>query len=405
MFFDVIILIFLVLSSALFSASEIVFVVANRLKVELKAQQGYYVAKKALSFLNSPKEFFITCLVGNNVVNITFSSLFTVLVNKFFQVEPIYILFLTAGILLIFGEIIPKVYSREYAERFIYPFTLLIIFGKIILAPLIALMNFITSKTFSWIDLSITSKKLSYSKEDFYNLAESEDLDEKGSTEFNYFLRSLEVLDKKVKEIMLPRIEIKAVEKKMLNSNLTELISLKYNSIILIYQETVDNIIGYLKISDLLGKPKEIEEMISPVLYVPETITCLDLVEKFQKEKKPVAIVVDEFGGTAGLVTQSTLLHEVIGKTYEDHSQLRLLKQLNENTYIVQGRVELSYLNEVLGLELKSFEALTLSGYLIENYGKVPKPGEIIKIDKYIFKILNANPLRVELVELKIELD
>lgn len=402
MFFETIILISLVLCSALFSATEIVYIVVNRLKVELKAQQGFFLAKKAISFLNNPKEFFVTCLIGNNIVNITFSSVFTVLINKLYQIEPVYIMLLTSSILLIFGEIIPKVYSREYAERFIYPFTLFIIIGKILLSPLIVFMNFLTSKTFGWIEISATSQKLSYSKEDFYNLLESQDVDEKESMEFIYFLRSLEIIDKKVKEIMIPRIEITAIEKKNIKNDLIDRITWKKNFIILIYQETIDNIIGYIKINDFLKEPKGIEEVIYPVLYVPETLTCSELIEKFQYEKKSVAVIVDEFGGTAGVVTLSTILYEIVEKTYEDPTQGKLFKQINQNTYIIQGREELSEINEKLGLNLLSTAALTLSGYIIENSGRVPKLGEIIKIGGNTFKILNANPLRIELVELKI---
>lgn len=405
MFIEILILLLLILFSALFSASEIVFVVVNQLKVELKAQQGSFSAKKAITFLNNPKEFFITCLVGNNIVNITFSSLFTIFINKIFNIDPVYILFLTAGTLLIFGEIIPKVYSREYAERFIYPLTVFVILGKMIFAPIITLMNFITSKTFDLIDISVNSKKLNYTKEDLYNLIESQDVNVKESEEFFYFLKSMDIIDKKVKEIMIPRIEITAVEKNILKSDLISQFSQKNNFIILVYQDTIDNIIGYLKIVDLLKESSEIEELISPVLYVPETITCSELIEKFQKEKTYVAVIIDEFGGTAGLITLNSLLYEIIGKANEDAIQGKIFKQISENSYILQGRVELNYINEILNLNIKSIEAITLSGYIIEHHGKVPKSGEIIRIGKCTFKILKSNQLRIDLVEMSIEQD
>lgn len=405
MFLELIILVFLVFCSALFSASEIVFIVVNRLKVELKAQQGFFLAKQTIFFLNNPKEFFVTCLVGNNIVNITFSSLFTIIISKLYQIEPLHIMFLTSSILLIFGEIIPKVYSREYADRFIYPFTFLILIGRILLAPIIAVLNLITSKAFSFIDITATSKNLSYSREDLYSLVESQIINETEPIEFIYFLKSLEMIDKKVKEIMIPRIEIISAEKNFLKSELINRISRKSHFMVIIYQGTIDNIIGYVKITDLLKEPVDIEQVLSPVLYVPETLSCSDLIEKFNSEKKYVAVIVDEFGGTAGVVTINTLLYEVIGKTFESYTKEKLFRQLSANSYIVQGREELSRLNERLGLNLKSLDAITLSGYIIEKYGKVPKTGEVIRIENCVFKILNANPLRIELVELKVEQD
>ncbi len=401
---DITILILLLFFSALYAGSEMVFIVVNKLKVELKAQQNIYTAKIALNYLNNPKDFLIISLVGTNIFHIAFSSAFAIILNKLFLIEPFYVMLMTAFLLLFFSEIIPKVYFRENAEKFVYNFTIFLVISKIILSPILTIINIIISRFIKLLKVNDNLERLNYTREDIYNLIKSRQMIENKSDEISYFARSLELLDRIVKEIMIPRTEIVAVSK---DSDLKEISDKIIDSdldTIMLYEDNIDNIVGYIQISDLLEQTIKVEKVIKPVLYVPETLKCSELLLKFQKEQKFISVVIDEFGGTAGLVTFKNILEEIIGNAeipsrFEDI----LNKKIDDNVYILNGRIELDQLNEKYQLNINSDKALTLGGFIIAQFGRVPKVGEIVQIGKYKFKILKGSKTRIELVELKIE--
>lgn len=404
MIFDLTILILLLTFSALYAGSEIVFVVVNKLRVELKVQQNIYTAKIALDYLNNPKEFLIISLVGTNIFHIAFSSTFAIIINNNFLVEPYYVMLMTAFLILVFSEIIPKVYFRENSDKFVYSFAIILLMSKIIFSPILALINLIINFIMKYFKVSETAERLSYTREDIYNLIKSRQMIENKSDEISYFIRSLELLDRLVKEIMIPRTEIIAVSK---DSDLKEILDKIIDSdldTIMLFEDNIDNIVGYIQISDLLEQTIKVEKVIKPVLYVPETLKCSELLLKFQKEQKFISVIVDEFGGTAGLVTFENILEEIIGNAeipskFEDI----LNKKIDDNVYILNGRIELDQLNEKYQLNINSDAAFTLGGFIIAQSGRVPKVGEIVQIGKYTFKILKGSKTRIELVELKIE--
>lgn len=404
MLVEIIILILLIILAALYAGSEIVFVVVSKLKVELKAQKGEFTAKVALNYLNNPKDFLIISLVGTNIFHIAFSSTFAIIINKLFSLEPVYVMLITAFLLLVFSEIIPKVFFRENADKFIYPFTIFLIISKIIFFPIIAVINYIVNKLIQIVKVVDTSDRLSYTREDFYNLVRSSEKLQEETDETSYFIKSLELMDRVVKEIMIPRTEIIGVNKNAETKDIIDIMNKYQEDKVIIYENNIDNILGYIEIKDLLEEHVSIDKIIKPVIYIPESLKCSDLLIKFQYERKYISVVVDEFGGTAGLITYRKLLEEIIGDIAEGKDYWSSFnKKLDNNTYIFSGRIELDLLNEKYNLDIYSDEAVTLGGFITEKTGKIPKVGEIVKVNKFKFKILKASKTRIELVELKIE--
>jgi CBS domain containing-hemolysin-like protein len=406
---------------AFFSGIEIAFVSANKLRIELLKEKGSSRARIVTEFNASPSKFISTMLVGLNISLVLFGSIVSnYLTHENFSFLPqrdipllVVQTLLTAFIILIFGELIPKILFRVNADRalmwFSYPAKYLFYI------PLRPLTNIFYSLSRRLIKLVIGTElvesKPSFTKEDLeYLVKETAVTSEQGKEETDHlnseiFEKALYLKDVKVRSCMVPRPEIQGVE---VSEGLEELrkrfIETKLSRLI-VYDETIDKILGYVHHFDLLKNPPTLKLIIRSMQVIPETMTARDLLLQFIREKKNVAWVVDEYGGTAGIITLEDLMEEIFGEIKDEHDEENLTeKKISEQEFVFSGRLEVDYLNSEYKLEIPEGEYTTLSGYIINNFEDIPEPGTSIDLDdRFHVKIMKASDKRIELVRLKVK--
>lgn len=400
----ILVIIFLVLS-ALYSASEIVFVVANRLKAEVMAKRKSFFGVKTLTMMSNPQTYFSISLVGNNVALVAFSSLTTVLLTHTFALTGTSILIISTLTVLIFGEVLPKTFFREHADSFLPFFTLFLIISNFVLYPIIFLTMQISKGISLLFKISLTPEKYFLTREDVYHLLqESEKAGKLEEDSGAYFRKAFELKDVPVREMMVHRTEICAVPKTLSIDQLYKTFIETNHSKIFVYDTTIDNILGVVNIRDLFFNPINIPSIMKEVSFVPETKSSTELLQQFILSGQSVAVAVDEFGGTSGIVALDDILEEVIGEIESEYDSDKMShKKIDENTFILNGRVEIDVINEIYGFNLPVEDYLTVGGLLSGLVGKVPKKNEVIQIGKYMITILKSTPTTVEIVKLVIK--
>ncbi|HEX5150096.1 MAG TPA: hemolysin family protein [Parafilimonas sp.] len=400
---------------ALFSGLEIAFISVSRLSVELKKKQGLTSGNILSKFMEQPSRFLGACLIGVNFFMVIYGLLFSELMRTSLwnplklQNEYVKLLFdtvLSALVVLILGEFLPKAIFRARNDSllsFLAPVaklfyslfnpvsSLFVKFAEGILKYLFNVRIKDKGEPFSKIDL-----------EHFYQQTKDQAPD---SQELNteLFENALSLPSIKVRQCLVPRTEIEAIEinttieqalQRFAETQLTKLI---------IYEGNIDNIQGYIHQLDFFKKPSDLRSILLPIPVVPETMSATDLINKFNKERRSIAWVVDEFGGTAGIVTMEDLLEEIFGEIKDEYDTEEFVeKQIAENEFIFSGRLELDYLNEKYELDFPDTESETLSGYIIDQHETIPRAKERIIIDKYEFDVLSVSDTRIEMVKLKL---
>ena len=411
-----------ILLSAFFSGSEIAFVSANRLKLEIKARQNTLGARQLSFFIKNPEEFLATTLVGNNIVNVVYATLITIYLVPIVQREYLALTsvvpssaavlliqtIIASFIIMIFGEVIPKALFRANADLLIYLAAVPLKISYWLLKPLIyiaesasqILVNRIggdtqnVSRLFRRHDIELLLQEL-------YEEGGSEEIDRDDS---EILTNVLKLSSKKVRDSMIPRTEIVAVEK---NTDLQEVLKTFISSgfsKLPVYDETIDDIIGVVFAYDLYNSPKSLDEIIHPVKMVPYTQRSKDLLTEFRQSKISLAIVIDEYGGTAGLVTIEDLLEEVVGDIMDEYdTEDEIMKKLNDRTYVISGSVELEELHEKfpeIDIKPSNGDYETVAGFIIHEIARIPKVNEEILIGHYKFIISKATPSRVETIKM-----
>lgn len=411
-----------ILLSAFFSGSEIAFVTANRLRLEIETRRDSFQANSLNYFVRNPEAFLTTTLIGNNIVNVLYATLMAL-----FLVDPITTTFeqlvgrlpseftvlvvqtvIASVIIMIFGEIIPKAFFRIQASRMI---TMLAVPQKIcnwIFKPLIFLANKASNMVVRLIQPDAEATEQILRRQDvemiFKEIRDTgggSDLDKEDS---EILSNVLELSSKRVKESMIPRTDIVAVEK---NASVREVlktfISSGYSKLP-VYEENIDDIIGVVFAYDLFHNPEELTEIIRPIKLVPYSQKSKDLLSEFQKSNHSVAIVIDEYGGTAGMVTIEDLLEEVVGDIQDEYdTEEDFIKKLSADTYILSGNAEIDELMEEypeVELPLNEGEYETVAGFIISKLGRIPKVNEELLIDGYKFIISKATPSKIETVKM-----
>lgn len=405
------------LLSALFSGLEIAFVSSNKLRIELNKETGNAASKIIAKYNEDAPTFITALLIGNNIALILFSSYMSNIIDgnalSFIGNSPLLLLLvqtlITTIVVLIFGEFFPKALFRISPYRalllFALPFHYLIYW---ILKPIAFLISWLSKsiikllmpnkyneeqETFTSVDLE------HYIKEVSSGSLSNDDDDELNS---DIFEKALYLKEIKVKECMVPRMEIQSVE---VNNSLEEIRKLfieSKHSRLIVYENDIDNILGYIHHIDFLNKPKNIKEIIYDVTIVPENMSARDLLTIFTKEHKTMAQVVDEYGGTAGIVTLEDLIEEIFGEIQDEHDDDEFIeKQLSENEYIFSGRLEIDYINEKYNLDIPAGEYETLAGYVVVNHEDIPDIDENIYIGNFKIHILSASNNRIETLQIK----
>ncbi len=398
---DLVIILFALLSSAYFSANEIAFVVANKVKIEIRAQKNIFGAKAARKIIRNPEEVFVTILVANNIANITFATFFGLHIQQALNLSEISTLLITTLILLIFGEIIPKALTRETADvailYFSYPFRLI----KIILYPLVKILEWISKSILEKFDIKFDLPQILEKEDIKILLKESVETGSVDQQDKRMIDRAIELGDQKVYEAMRPRTEIVACD---INTNKDELLKLFIESgysKIPIYDGTIDKILGVVYLHALFTEFESIQDIMKEIPFYPETKPSIELLKEFLSEGHSIAIIVDEYGGTAGLVTSEDLIEELLGEIKDEtDEEENICRKLGDNSYLISGRSEIDFVNEQFGLLIPEGRYETVGGYIINKLGKIPLEGEDFIIDNFKITIIKASPNRVELVKL-----
>jgi len=400
---------------ALFSGLEIAFISASRLSVELKKKQGLSSGNILSKFMETPSKFLGVCLVGVNIFMVIYGLLFSELMRTSLwnplklQNEYIKLLFdtlLSSMVVLIIGEFLPKAIFRARNDNLLSFFARPAKFFYNIFNPVsslfVRLAEFILKYLFN---VRIKDKGEPFSKIDLEHFYQQTRADDPESQELNteLFENALLLPSVKVRQCLVPRTEIEAVEMHTtINQVLDRFINTKLSKLV-VYDGNIDNIQGYIHQLDLFKKPEDLRSILLPIPVVPETMSATDLMNKFNKERKSIAWVVDEFGGTAGIITMEDLLEEIFGEIHDEYDTEEFVeKQIAEHEFIFSGRLELDYLNEKYDLDFPQTESETLSGYIIDQHETIPRAKERIIIDRYEFDIVNVSDTRIEMVKLKL---
>lgn len=416
MYLFVIILITILLS-AFFSGMEIAFVSANKLRLELDKQSEPF-SSKILKFVTADAgKYIATMLVGNNIALVIYGIAFASLMEPFlyvhFQSELVILLLQTVAstfVILLFSEFLPKTLFRISPNALLNIFSIPLAFFYIVFFPISRFMVGITNVLLKRIlktDVKENTKNPVFSRidlDEFVNETDSVGLKkrDKLETEVKLFKNALDFSKVKLREIMIPRTEIEMLD---INSSIAEL-RLKFvesgYSRILFYNENIDNIIGYVHSSVLFRNPETIKPYLTNVLIVPETMPANKLLSTFIQEHRSIAIVVDEFGGTSGMVTSEDILEQIFGEIEDEHDTKDIVeKKISETEFIFSGRSEIDLINEKYFFNLpETDEFETLAGLILNYHESIPKINSQIKIGKFHFKILKATNTKIELVKL-----
>jgi len=404
---ELIILIVLLLFSAFFSSSEIAYVVANRIKIEVRARQKNLSAKNSNYFVKNPQIFFSTILISNNIVNIAFASIATVFLTTQFELNDFEILLITATLLLIIGEIIPKYIARETADFLFGILSTPIRIVTFILYPFVKITSSISDLLTRRKDLDEVETHQLFDKEEFQELIyESSAAGEVDARESGIISKIIDLREQKVYECMTPRTGIIGVE---INSSIEETLQILIDSgytKIPVYEENLDNIKGLIIAKDLFKNPENIKSIMRDIIFVPETKKTLEMLNELLEKSISIAVVVDEFGGTAGIITVEDIIEEMLGEIRDEYDEEEeVSKKINETTYVFSGKVEIDRINEEFDLGFPEGDYETIAGYIISELGRIPVKSEVFSIGQYNFTILRSDKTRVDLVKLIVEPD
>ncbi len=402
--------------SAFFSGIEIAFISANKLKVQLEKKQGQ-LSSLLVSWYYERSDFFIaTMLVGNNISLVIYGLQTAIVLEPFIHrwvSQNIWVLIIqtivATLVILLTAEFLPKTLFRIRPNQAIKLFSYPILVFYVILFPItwmtVASSNILLKRIFSS-TLDKGSKKSVFSKIDISHLITgnkgNNSTDESIDHEMKLFQNALDFSNVKLRECMIPRTEITAVEIQESIENLTQLFIETGLSRILIYEDNIDKIIGYAHHADLFKHPNDIRSIVRPVPIVPESMPAHKLLEQLLANQLSAAIVVDEFGGTAGLVTTEDVLEEIFGEIEDEHDVQNYIEdQLSDTEFRLSGRLEIDYLNEKYNMDLPiSEEYETLAGLILYVHRSIPPVNDTIQVGNFNFTILKSSNTRIELVKL-----
>ena len=404
------------LFSAFSSGMEIAFITANRFKLEVERKKGSAAAGIMANFLERPSRFISTMLVSNNIALVVYgilmASVLDPILGQWIKNGMLALLAQTVIatlIVLITAEFTPKAFFRINPNRMLMLFAIPAKVVYTLLYPVVWLLDRFSNKILSSLfKMKVNEEKLGFGRVDLdqfvndYNPVSTEE--EKVDHEIRIFRNALSFSELKVRECMVPRTEIEAMDVESEVEELrVKLISTGYSKI-LIYRDDIDNIIGYVHSFELFHDPKSLRSIIRPISLVPESTKAKDLLKQFAQQHRSVAVVLNEFGGTAGMVTVEDIIEEIFGDFDDEHDTEDLVEeQLGDNVFRFSGRHDIYYLNEEYGIGLpESDDYGTLAGFIITNHQSIPEVGQEIRINHFDFSIDRMNANRIEEVTLRI---
>ncbi len=417
---SIMIILITLLSSAFFSGMEIAFVSSNNLKIELDKSKGLLSGKILSRFNQHPSKFIGALLLGNNVALVIYGIAMADLLSPYIiSILPQYLLseitiliiqtIIATLIILFTAEFLPKVLFRQRPNAILNFFAIPALIFYYLFFPVIWLFTGISGWLLRLI-FGIKSLEQAYvftaiDLNDYIrNFGGETSKDDDVAQEIQMVQNALDFTNVKLRACMVPRPEISAVEAGESLDDLRKVFIETGFSKVLIYKESIDNIIGYIHSSDLFKNPRDIPSITRFVFYVPETMLANDVLSMFFKQHKSIAIVVDEFGGTAGIVTMEDIIEEIFGEIEDEYDEDEFTeKQVSDNEFILSGRLEIDFLNEKYDLGFpQSDDYVTVAGFIISTHESIPALREEISIGKFSFTILQASENRIEQVRLKI---
>jgi CBS domain containing-hemolysin-like protein len=409
-----------VLASAFFAGMEIAFVTSNKLRIELDRKQGVFGSGLIKIFTANPGQYIATMLIGNNIglviYGLIISKILSPLISSFVGSDVVTLILQTiisTAIILFVAEFLPKAVFLINPNFFLKSLSIPTIIFYFLFYP-ISKFTLVASNYFIRIFFGI--KKGDSSREDivfskvdldhFVNLSKQSNEEAKGDHHnIRIFQNALDFSNVKLRECMVPRTEIEAIEINSSVEYLKEKFIESRHSRILVYEGTIDHITGYFELKDLYKNPSEIKSGIKKLTIVPETMPANKLLKLFAVQKRNVALVVDEFGGTSGMVTLEDVLEEIVGDIEDEHDINEFTEKIiSDSEFIFSGRLETDYLNEKYHLSLPEEDDYeTLAGMILFFHGSIPKQNDIVRIGNIVIKVLKVTATRLDLVNVKIE--
>lgn len=400
--------------SGFFSGVEIAFITSNRVYLEIEKKQKTFVGYILTVLTRNPSKFITSMLIGNNIALVIYGFymgdlIIVKLINYHFQASTLLILqtIISAVVVILTAEFLPKVFFQIYANTLLKLFALPIYITFIILYPIssfiIWISDFLLIKIFKTegdqIQLSFSKNELgNYITENINNTNREDEID----SEIQIFQNALEFYSLNARDIMTPRTELAAIE---LHESIDELkkvfVKTGYSKI-LIYKTTIDDIVGYVHTFELFKSPKNIKSIMIPVEYVPETIYIKDLLNTLMVKRKSIGVILDEYGGTSGIVTIEDIVEELFGDIEDEHDNDSFIEEVLENNqFLFSSRLEVTYLNETYNINIPESESYsTIGGYIVNNTQEIPSKNEKITIGEYNFTIIEATNKKIEIVKL-----
>ncbi len=398
---------------------EIAFVSSNRMLAEMEKDRNAFSQRLISFFYRHPNDFVSTMLVGNNIVLVIYG----ILIAKFFNntifagCAPAFTVpadtILSTLIVLFTGEFLPKTLFKNNPNTLLSFFAPLAALFYVVLWPISRFATLISRDLLKLVGIKVQENMGQgvFSKVDLDYLVQSS-IDNASTPdsieeEVKIFQNALEFPDLKVRDCMVPRTEIKAVEYNCSTDELMQMFIESGNSKIIVYKEDIDHIEGYIHSSEMFRSPKDWRDNIRPLAFVPETMQAQKLMQMFLQQKKSLGVVVDEFGGTSGIVSLEDIVEEIFGDIQDEHDNNNLVAyQTKDGDYVISARMEVDEINDKFQLSLpESDDYMTLGGLILNYYQSFPKPNDIVKVGKFTFKILKTSTTKIELVSLHIDVE
>ena len=425
--YSIIMILGMLVLSAFFSGMEIAYVSSNKVHIAIEKQQDGFLSKILQKITKRPSKFIATMLIGNNIALVIYGlfmgDLLMSYIGPYLGIDSQNtssssdsIMFLALFIqtiistvlILLTAEFLPKVFFQIYANSFVKFFALPVYFFYILFSIISEFVIWITDKILKLVFKTDGDEvQLSFSKVELGNYIseqmETVKTEDEVDSEIQIFQNALDFSEVKSREVLIPRTEVIAVTIDTSPKELSELFIKTGLSKILVYNENIDNILGYVHSFELFKKPTTIKSILIPVVFVPETMLIKEVLNILTKKSKSIAVVIDEYGGASGILTVEDIIEELFGEIEDEHDKLVLTeKVINDGVYLFSARLDVDYLNETYKLNLPENENYeTLGGMIVSFTEGIPKKDEVIVLQDYTFNILEVSNTKLELVEVK----
>jgi len=416
--YSIIMIVSMLIFSAFFSGMEIAYISSNKVHIAIEKQQDGFLSKILQKITRRPSKFIATMLIGNNIALVIYGFFMGDLLMGYIDtlsfIEPDGFLaillqtIISTLVILITAEFLPKVFFQIYANNLVKFFALPAYLFYVIFSVISELVMWVSDKVLKLIfKTDGDAVQLNFSKIELGNYIseqmEAVKIEDNVDSEIQIFQNALDFSDVKSREVLIPRTEVIAISIDISPNELRELFIKTGLSKILVFKENIDNILGYIHSFELFKKPKSIKSILIPVVFVPETMLIKDVLNILTKKRKSIAVVIDEYGGTSGILTVEDIIEELFGEIEDEHDTLMLTeKVVAEGHYIFSTRLEVDYLNETYKLNFPKNENFeTLGGMIVSFTEEIPDKDEVIEIQDFTFHILEVSETKIELVELK----